>query len=630
MDQTRDQRDNPQSDARRWQGTASAPPQTTPEAFATNFRSLSPALYDFLNRLTGRAEAADALMRQVASQAAMGAASADQWPSARAWLFARAYAALPAETSSAAADPAPYIAPDPSLLPPVAPESGLEDMTRAVWRAISALPVEQHALVHLHIREAMVVGEAASVLGITEREASERLQRLIPAVEAASRALFLIRFGRPRDPALDALLADLNITRLTPEARATIEEYAEASPNARQMLDAVPPPLTVYAALRPIPPPASVADAAIAGALPWLPLVEQPTTALNLATGTATTAIPEESARYGMDAPTDVTPVAEPWQYGEQQPDEEHYGTRALDIPVRQRVVQEAAVYAPPRPASRSFGPLALLGLLGGALIVIVGALVIFLARGDSTSNVAVTATVGGGTATPTPTVEPTAASAILATSTALVNAIGTPTPISTATTAPRPPSTAPVGSVTEPTGAATLTPLVTEPAGTIAAPNPIDTPVPKVTPISRESPTPRVTPIPTDTAGPTKAPTRAATPTTATGPTAKPTTAAATATTASGGAIALDKASIALGSSGTSGGVTLSNPGPAAVRYTTKTSASWLSVAPASGSVPADGSLPVTLTINRTGLAPGTYSGTVTITTSSGSSSAVTVTFTV
>ncbi|MDQ6907383.1 MAG: hypothetical protein M3176_11190, partial [Chloroflexota bacterium] len=375
MDQTRDQRDNPQSDARRWQGTASAPPQTTPEAFATNFRSLSPALYDFLNRLTGRAEAADALMRQVASQAAMSAASADQWPSARAWLFARAYAALPAETSSAAADPAPYVAPDPSLLPPVAPESGLEDMTRAVWRAISALPVEQHALVHLHIREAMVVGEAASVLGITEREASERLQRLIPAVEAASRALFLIRFGRPRDPALDALLADLNITRLTPEARATIEEYAEASPNARQMLDAVPPPLTVYAALRPIPPPASVADAAIAGALPWLPLVEQPTTALNLATGTATTAIPEESARYGMDAPTDVTPVAEPWQYGEQQPDEEHYGTRALDIPVRQRVVQEAAVYAPPRPASRSFGPLALLGLLGGALIVIVGAL---------------------------------------------------------------------------------------------------------------------------------------------------------------------------------------------------------------------------------------------------------------
>ncbi len=630
MDQTRDQRDNPQSDARRWQGTASAPPQTTPEAFATNFRSLSPALYDFLNRLTGRAEAADALMRQVASQAAMSAASADQWPSARAWLFARAYAALPAETSSAAADPAPYIVPDPSLLPPVVPESGLEDMTRAVWRAISALPVEQHALVHLHIREAMVVGEAASVLGITEREASERLQRLIPAVEAASRALFLIRFGRPRDPALDSLLADLNITRLTPEARATIEEYAETSPEARQMLDAAPPPLIVYAALRPIPPPASVADAAIAGALPWLPLVEQPTTALNLATGTATTAIPEESARYGMDAPTDVTPGAEPWQYGEQQPDEEHYGTRALDIPVRQRVVQEEAVYLPPRLASRSFGPLALLGLLGGALIVIVGALVIFLARGDTTSPVAVTATVGGGTATPTPTVEPTAASAILATSTALVNAIGTPTPIPTATTAPRPPSTAPVGSVTEPTGAATLTPLVTEPAGTIAAPTPIDTPVPKVTPIPRESPTPRITPIPTDTAGPTKAPTRATTPTTATGPTAKPTTAAATVTTASGGAITLDKASIALGSSGTSGGVTLGNPGPAAVRYTTRVSTSWLSAAPASGSVPADGSLPVTLTVNRAGLPPGTYSGTVTITTSSGSSSTVTVTFTV
>src|SRR5947209_4164616 len=192
-------------------------------------------------------------LRQVASQAAMGAASADQWPSTRAWLFARAYTALPADTNAATADPTPYIVPDPAMLPPIPPESGLEDMTRAVWRAISALPVEQHALVHLHTREAMVGGEAASVLGITEREADDRLQRLIPAIEAASRALFLIRFGRPRDPELDTLLARMNITRLTPEARATIEEYAEQSPAARRMLAAVPPPLTVYAALRPIP-----------------------------------------------------------------------------------------------------------------------------------------------------------------------------------------------------------------------------------------------------------------------------------------------------------------------------------------------------------------------------------------
>ena len=102
MDQTREQRNNERDAGRRWQGTASAPPQTNPEAFAANFRILTPALYDFLNRLSGRDETANALMRQVASQAAMGAASADQWPSARAWLFARAYTALPAETSARA------------------------------------------------------------------------------------------------------------------------------------------------------------------------------------------------------------------------------------------------------------------------------------------------------------------------------------------------------------------------------------------------------------------------------------------------------------------------------------------------------------------------------------------------
>lgn len=630
MDRTRDQRDNGRGDEQRWQGTASAPPQTSPEAFAANLRALTPALYDFLNRLTGRDETAGALMRQVASQAAMSAASADQWPSARAWLFARAYAALPTETNAADADPTPYIVPDPTLLPPVAPESGLEDMTRAVWRAISALPVEQHALVHLHIREAMVVGEAASVLGITEREASDRLQRLIPAVEAASRALFLIRFGRPRDPALDALLSDLNITRLTPEARATIEEYAEQSPAAQGMLAAVPPPLTVYAALRPLPPPAPIADEAIAGALPWLPLVAEATTALDLPPEMATTAIPEGPARYGAGAPTGVTPIAEPWRYGE-QPAEGEYGTRALDIPVRQRVMREEAVFTPPRTANRTVGPLALLGLLGGALILIVGALVLFLVRGGSASGISVTATVASGTTTPT--VAPTAGlpSALL-TATALVNAIGTPTPFPTATTAPLPPSTAPVGSVTQPTSAATPTPLDTQPTAiaTIAI-TPINTPVPKVTPIPQVSPTPRVTPIPTDTPGPTKVPTKAPTPTAKpTTPPPTPTHIGPTPTTAPGGTITLDRTSINLGPAGTSGGVTLGNPGPTAVSFTTAASTTWLSAAPASGSVPAHGKLPVTLTVNRAGLTPGSYSGTITFTTPSGSFSAVTVTFTV
>src|SRR5690242_5306738 len=74
VNQTRDQRENRQGSQRRWQGTASAPPQTNPEAFATTFRSLAPSLYAVLDRLTGRNETASALMRQVASQAAMSAA----------------------------------------------------------------------------------------------------------------------------------------------------------------------------------------------------------------------------------------------------------------------------------------------------------------------------------------------------------------------------------------------------------------------------------------------------------------------------------------------------------------------------------------------------------------------------
>jgi len=68
-------RDDKRGGERRWQERSSAP-QTNPEAFAANFRSLSPSLYDFLNPLTGRDETAAALMRQVAAQAAMTAARA--------------------------------------------------------------------------------------------------------------------------------------------------------------------------------------------------------------------------------------------------------------------------------------------------------------------------------------------------------------------------------------------------------------------------------------------------------------------------------------------------------------------------------------------------------------------------
>lgn len=647
-DQTHDEHGNERSAAARWQGTTSAPPPTNPDAFATNFRALTPALYDFLNRLSGREETANALMRQVASQAAMNAANADQWPSIRAWLFARAYAALPSDTAAAAADPTPYIVPDLTLLPPVAPESGLDDMTRAVWRAISALPVEQHALLHLHTREAMVVGEAASVLGITEREATDRLQGLAPAVEAASRALFLIRFGRPRDPELDTLLASLNITRLTPEARATIEEYADRSPTAQEMLRTVPPPLTVYAALQPIPPPSAIAAEAIASALPWLPLVEEQTTALDM----PTTALPENgNPAYHAEEQTVVTPIADGWQYGEQQPTEAYYGTQALDIPVRQRVMGEEPIYAPPRTTNRAVGPLALLGLLGVALIAVVGALVIFLVRGDSTSGpISVTATVSNTVTAPSPT---TVLSPALATATALANLVGPATPLPTATTAPRPPGTAAVGSVTQPTltdtpplgtptplgtgtqAISTQAPLIAPPARVTQI---VETPVPKVTPIPQETPTPRVTPVPTDTAAPTKPLTPATTATATTAPTAKATTPAPTkavmttaaGTTASGGTLTVDKGTIALGAQGNSGSVMLSNPGGASVTFTAKSSTTWLTAAPAGGSVPADGSLPVTLTISRAGLAPGSYSGTVTFATASGAVSTVSVTFTV
>ncbi len=258
-------------DGRAWQeaGNASAQ-QSGPDAFTAAFTRLAPGLYDFLARLSGRPEAADALLRQAASQAAMSAVSAPQWPSVRAWLFARAVAVLPAESSGANTNPAPFSDPDPARLRATPPDSGLPDMARVVWRAVSALSIEQHALLHLCSREGMSPGEAASVLGITVGEATDRLGRVVTAVEETSRALFLIRYGRARDPQLNELLADRNVTRLTPELRGFLDTYLRTSPSAQAMLHAVPAPLAIYTAFRPLPIPEGLTAAAAASALPWL------------------------------------------------------------------------------------------------------------------------------------------------------------------------------------------------------------------------------------------------------------------------------------------------------------------------------------------------------------------------
>ncbi len=385
---------------REWQQPRNdaGPSQNDPDAFSAAFTRFSPALYDFLARLSGRPEAAEALLRQSASQAAMSVASAPQWPSMRAWLFARAAALLSAGSNAANADRALFSELDPGMLPASPPDSGLPDMARVVWRAVSALSTDQHALLHLHIRGEMVAGEAASVLGITEQEASQRLDRVMSAVAETSRALFLIRYGRGRDQQLNELLADHNVTRLTPELRGFLEDYLRTTPSAQAMLNAVPPPLSIYAAFRPVPIPEGLAAAAAAGALPWL---ASSTTAVPAAAASATTLLPEQDAQsvtetfspeaatsasdnpygYSPNGQTAFTPTvplngynAQPYGAGGYDPynfdQNTGYsappngsgaieGTQMLDIPVRQRVVdaQSVAFVPPQRPPSRRAEP---------------------------------------------------------------------------------------------------------------------------------------------------------------------------------------------------------------------------------------------------------------------------------
>jgi len=546
------------------EGTESS--QRDPDAFSATFTRFSPALYDFLARLSGRVEAAEALLRQSASQAAMSVASAPQWPSVRAWLFARAVALLPEGSNTANADPALFGELNSALLPASPPDSGLLDMARVVWRAVSALSTDQHALLHLHIRDKMVAGEAASVLGITEHEAAQRLNRVIVAVEETSRALFLIRYGRGHDPQLNELLADHNVTRLTPELRGFLDDYLRTTPSAQSMLNAVPAPLAIYAAFRPVPIPEGLAVAAATGALPWLasaasaaPTVANQDSATTLlpeqngqgATETFSSAAPEQASGspygYGPDGQTAITPVVPPTGYNTHPYGAGGYdpynfdqnagysappsgsgaidGTQMLDIPVRQRVVESQSVaFVPPqRPPPRGPHPLAILGAVGGALVVIIGALVIFLSRDASQANARVTATVG---ASATPSVVVSVVPDALLTSTAIsLNRVLTATALAATSTAipaiippVLPPVLPPLSPTAVPQSVVTGVVMGGTPSGSPIASLPADIPAvivtlpPRITQAPIETPAPRVTSIPTRPIGTQVAPTIIAT----------------------------------------------------------------------------------------------------------------------
>lgn len=698
------------------EGTESS--QRDPDAFSATFTRFSPALYDFLARLSGRAEAAEALLRQSASQAAMSIASAPQWPSVRAWLFARAMALLPEESNAANADPALFGELNSALLPASPPGSGLLDMARVVWRAVSALSTDQHALLHLHIRDKMVAGEAASVLGITEHEAAQRLNRVIVAVEETSRALFLIRYGRGHDPQLNELLADHNVTRLTPELRGFLDDYLRTTPSAQSMLNAVPAPLAIYAAFRPVPIPEGLAVAAATGALPWLASAASaaPTVANQ---ESATTLLPEQDAQgateifspvapeqasgspygYGPDGQTAITPVVSPTGYNTHPYGVGGYdpynfdqnagysappsgsgavdGTQMLDIPVRQRVVESQSVaFVPPhRPPPRGPHPLAILGVVGGALVVIIGALVIFLSRDASQANARVTATVG---ASATPSVAVSVVPDALLTSTAIsLNRVLTATALAatpTAIPAILPPVLPPLSPTPVPQSVVTGVVMDGTPSGSPIASLPADTPVvvvtssPRITQAPIETPAPRVTSIPTrpimtrdptiiatargtgattvisttartviTTAAPTAvviAPPATVAPTlpAATATTVKPaaTTTTAPAASATVGAakqmaiptpntppVSASSSFVTVGT-GDSGSTTLTNKS-AATTFAATSNNSHITVSPANGNLAAGGSAGLTVTVNRAGLAAGPYSGAVNVTTGNG-----------
>lgn len=108
------------------------------------------------------------------------------------------------------------------------PEEAVEASALAafVWEAAKGLDPAQYAVLDLTVRQGLDSAEVAGVLGVTKNNAYVMVNRMKKGLEDAVGALMLFKAGRGACPELDASLARLELGEMSPEARRLIDRHA--------------------------------------------------------------------------------------------------------------------------------------------------------------------------------------------------------------------------------------------------------------------------------------------------------------------------------------------------------------------------------------------------------------------
>jgi len=250
------------------------------QAFAELASRYFGPVYDFAARLTRDRDDADAITAATFEDAMYDLGGLHDGANFRSWLFTIARnAALDCLGHGPRQRPLtfePALAPDPVfdnvepvLFPDIPVRVEAVALAPLVWEAAAALDPRQLSLLDLQLRHGLDSQEIALVAGVTLTNCDVMLARLYSAADDAMGAFIMANHGRPACDKLRTCLSGSPFSRtpMSPEARGLVDHHvAECEVCAEQERRRLPP-LTIFAALTPVLPPAGTEQSLLAGLL---------------------------------------------------------------------------------------------------------------------------------------------------------------------------------------------------------------------------------------------------------------------------------------------------------------------------------------------------------------------------
>jgi RNA polymerase sigma factor (sigma-70 family) len=143
--------------------------------------------------------------------------------------------------------------------PAVAAE--LSDSAALVWEAAESLDADTYAVLDLHVRQGLTSSEIADVLDISKGNAYTKVNRMKERTGAAISAYLLIRKGSKDCDDLTHMVASVPIPPVTPKLRRAVERHTRTCETCEERRKALVTPMSIFAALAAVPPPAGLESA---------------------------------------------------------------------------------------------------------------------------------------------------------------------------------------------------------------------------------------------------------------------------------------------------------------------------------------------------------------------------------